>query len=165
MAAKNTLAELFRIAIFCEKNFQAIYLGFARKFAHVPEVSAFWKDLAADEAKHAEHLERIKEAMPDSRLLAPADYDIFTNAQVAEKLSAKNVLSTIKTLDDAYECAHEFENSEVNVVFTFLAKEFAESEERKAFVTAEIKNHTMKLSRFSSLFGEREWRENVPAKD
>ena len=142
----------------CARN---IYLQLSQMFAHVPDVSRFWQDLANDEAEHAGVLEQIQSSMLTEQLIAPADRRLLNS--IAETISLLNKVSleTIDTLDNAYEIAHELESSEVNFVFKCLASDFITNEDRKQIVFLEVEKHQQKLMDFNENFGDRAWRKQI----
>jgi hypothetical protein len=64
-------------------------------------------------------------------------------------------------LNDAYELAHELENSEVNSIFKFLTSELIPSDKQEEFIFSTIKQHQQKLLDFDRNFGDSEWRKGI----
>jgi hypothetical protein len=68
-------------------------------------------------------------------------------------------LSSVNTLDDAYEIAYWFEYSEVNTAFEVILSRFVPSDTRKDFVMDLISEHLAKLHSF----GDAGWRQGIKA--
>jgi len=161
MEKNETMATLFTLAINAEKAAQSFYRGLTKKFSYLPEISNFWKKMEEDEKYHARELENIFNSLPPDKLLVPADQPVLWKAKEVSKFSVEDNLDSIKTLEDAYQIANEFENSEINTVFAFLTRKFISSAERKRFVLSELKYHLAKLMGFPQSFGDAEWRKSV----
>ena len=125
------------------------------------DLSDFWDELVKDEKRHATTLQDVKKLLTLEQLLTSSDKKMWDDVASIQRLLNKDLVGAIKTLDDAYELAHELEFSEVNAVFKFLAAELIPSEERKKFVVTEIKQHQQKLLDFSRNFGDRNWRKGI----
>ena len=160
MHGEETIEQLFELSMAAEKTAGDFYAGLARKFSHLPEVSEFWKEMARDEERHIMGLEAIRDSLTSGQLFVPADQAVLGAVKNALKFSVKEMLASVRNLDDAYELAHDLENSEVNTVFEFLSTEFRPSRERKEFVRSQVKGHIIKLLSF---FGVRRATTDSPA--
>jgi rubrerythrin len=163
-SSEGTTEYFFQQAIEAENLARDIYVQFAQKFFHVPDVSGFWQGLAYDEAKHAYTLKKAQTALTDEQLKAPADQKLLS--MIKNMISFLHTVSqrAIETLDDAYEIAHELEFSELNYVFKCVAGDFMKQEEGEQFVLSEIDEHHKKLVDFPENFGDRIWRKQIPAR-
>ena len=164
MHSEDTIERLFELSIAAEKTAGDFYAGLAQKFFHLPEVSEFWKGMAGDEEQHMRRLEAIRDSLTSSQLFVPADRAVLDAVKNAVKFSVTEMLASVRNLDDAYELAHDLENSEVNTVFELLSTEFRPSRERKEFVRSQVKGHIIKLSNFFHAFGDDERRKSVAAR-
>jgi len=70
-------------------------------------------------------------------------------------------VSSISNLNDAYELALDQENSELNMIYKFLVREFSRSDDVRKFAMAEVGSHIMKLWDFPKTFGDDEWRMSI----
>jgi len=145
MSDPTTLADLFELAIQAERNAEALYDRFAQLFAAHPKVADFWHQYARQEAAHADWLTQLVESLDADQLDAPADPTILNNAQRLLSFSLDKVLETVHTLDDAYQLATEMENGETNAIFQFLTEHVAPSEQLRAFLRGQLRDHLSKL--------------------
>ncbi len=152
---------LFELAIEIEYKAAHIYERLSKLFSHVQGLSDFWDELVKDEKRHATTLQDVKKLLTPQQLLTHSDKKMWDNIASIQRLLSKDLVGAIKTLDDAYELAHELEFSEVNAIFKFLAAGFIPSDERKKHVVSEIKQHQQKLLDFSRNFGDRNWRKGI----
>lgn len=157
----GTIELLFEHAIEIEYKAAHIYERLSKLFEHVPGLSDFWSDLAQDEIRHAATLLDVQKLLTPEQLSARSNKKIWDNVTNTQHLLNRDLVGTINTLDDAYELAHNIENSEVNAIFQFFAAEYVPSDERKKFVVSEITQHLKKLMDFSSNFGDRNWRKGI----
>jgi len=154
-----TFAAVFELAIQAERSAAEFFLMLAEGFSHVPGLPAFWEGMARDEVHHEKALEEIRESLPNDQLLLPADYELLKMAWGLQRVLARE--PAIETLEDAYQTAHELENSEVNTLFQLLANRFISSEKRKQVYLSEIRDHVAKLLDFSATFGSSDRRRRV----
>ena len=64
-------------------------------------------------------------------------------------------------LDDAYECAHELEEKEVEVIFDLLKEDSINKYEGIHTLLKEDQEHLQKLIDFGDTFGKMEWRKLI----
>ncbi len=164
MRDADTVATLFDLAISLETILRALYRKFAQRFAHVPEASRLWEAMGKDEMWHAQKLEAIRDSLSVDELHGEANARMLHAARWLVRLSVDDALKTVRTLQDAYELAHELEHSEVNAIFGFLASEFIPSEAQRRFVRAEIRNHLDRLARCPEVVADPAKRSAVHAK-
>lgn len=117
-----------------------------RQFARHEDVAGFWRECAGEEVMHAEWLERLRDSLTPERLSAPADPEVMEDARRALQVPVKRRLQDVYNLEDAYQLAHELENSETNAVFGFLISNFAEDKETQAFLRSQLQDHIGKLA-------------------
>lgn len=165
MKNDETYYTLFDLAITGENKGRDFFNALSATCDDYPEIAAFWKKMAADESDHISLLEELRASLTAEQLNLPADSSMLWKAREVLQFSVKNTLEQIKTLDDAYERAHELESSEINTVFTFIMEAFVSSEQRLSFLIAQIKNHQLKLVLFSKTFGDARWRQNIALKN
>ena len=156
-----TLANLLRLAIKAEETAEVFYRRLAEKFFEFDEISTLWEKMAEDENAHVRYIENIRESLTPAQLDADTDFDLLRKANEVVKFSADELLNSVKTLNEAYNLAHDIEHSEVNYVFRFLINKFADSEQVKKFAIAQLKEHLDRLMNFGKKFGA-EFRESVP---
>ena len=154
MIETGSIDELFEQAIAIEQTAQHIYEQFARLFAQHSDVAAFWTQYAADEARHARWLDRLRESLTPDQRAAPADSQLLTTARALVQSAESQPLNRIFDLNDAFQLAHYLESSEVNTIFVFLVKAFDTDPEIEEYVHAQIKDHVEHLSvEFPQAFG------------
>jgi len=161
MSDNDTNATMFELSIDIAKHNQNLYHKLVEMFAPWPEVSDFWKGMERDEMYHTRTLEGIRGSLRPNQLLTPADPSILQKTKKVLNIPIEERVNSLDTLNDAYEMAHELENSEVNMIFEFLVKEFESSEETRKFALAEIDKHLEKLIKFPETFGDIEWRKSI----
>jgi rubrerythrin len=145
MSTKTTNAELFELAIAVERTAEELYRGLEAKFADCQEVADFWREYAAEEVGHAQWLEHLRDTSSPERLSAPADPAILRDVHEILQFSTQNALKRVKSLEDAYQLVHEFENSETNAIFEFLITNFSSDKETRAFLRSQLNDHLSKL--------------------
>ncbi len=163
LGAEESTAALFSLAVTAECKGRDFYAELWRRFEDVPAVAEFWKELRDDEVEHAQTLEGVCDSLAPEQLSEPVDRAMLTRLRTTVGLLSEARRQSIRTLDDAYELAHEFENSEINAVFVFLTNRFVGSTTRKTFYVSEIEHHQGKLVHFTERFGGPEWRRSIPA--
>lgn len=116
-----------------------------------------------DERAHIRVLTKMRSSVPAERLLAPARPDVIKKAKEVLAVAVAARVACVENLDDAYELAHDLENSELNVVFEFLVKEFAPAEQARKFALSGIQRHLRRLSDFRVRQGNRAQRRTIRA--
>ncbi|MGD8786104.1 MAG: ferritin family protein [Phycisphaerales bacterium] len=162
--SQQTISYLIRQAIEAENYARGIYLQLSQMFAHVPEISSFWKDLAADEVEHADILKEIQDSLSADQLDAPAEHQLLESIGKVISFLNRISLETIGTLDEAYEIAHELEFSEVNYIFECVTNDFVTSSDRNRILSLQIRDHQKKLLGFAGNFGDQAWRRQILVK-
>ncbi|MBN1933117.1 MAG: hypothetical protein JW934_00555 [Anaerolineae bacterium] len=145
MPNQDTVADLFELAISAERGAEALYTRFTELFAEHPPVAEFWRVYARQESMHAEWLEQLADGLDEDQLAAAADATILKDAQKTLSFSLEQTLSTIETLEDAYQLASEMENGETNAVFAFLTEHLAPSDRLRTFLRGQLSDHLNKL--------------------
>ncbi len=164
-AGDGSTAAPFALAIECEDRARRIYASLGDRFAHVPEAAGLWAQMMQDEERHLAQLRSIREALTREQLAQPADEGTLARAQAVVVAPFEHRLAAVKTLDEAYELAHELEHAEVNRIFAVLANAFIPRAERRAFYLANLKEHAGRLADFASRHGGAEWRRGIRARD
>ena len=155
MTEQATNGELFNLAIAAEEAAEELYRGLEAKFAQHPDVAAFWRQYAAEEAAHAHWLARIRDALSPEQLAAPADSQILGEALKASGFSVGSALKGIENLEDAYQLVSEIENEEINAVFEFLIEGFSTIPEAQSFLRAQLRDHINRIMiEFPERFGD-----------
>jgi len=165
MKNEETYYTLFDLALSGENKGCDFFNALSATCDGYPEIAAFWKKMAADESDHISLLEELRASLTAEQLSLPTDPSMLWKARKVQQFSVKDTLEKIKTLDDAYERAHELESSEINTVYTFIMEALVSAEQRRSFLKAEIKNHQNKLVLFSETFGDARWRKNIVLKN
>ncbi|MBN2589876.1 MAG: hypothetical protein JXA96_08430 [Sedimentisphaerales bacterium] len=161
--SEQTANYVFQQAIKCEWKTRRLYILFSKMFESIPRVSTFWIELAKDEENHAKTLIQIQESMTKQQLNNKADKELLGNIRKVLSFFKKISTDQFKTLDDAYELAHELESSEINSVFKILATNFISDETLKEITISQLGNHVEKLIKFNENIGNRTWRKEVIA--
>ena len=160
-----TVNALFDLAIMAEQAAEELYRGLAACFAHHPQVAGFWREVAADEAGHAQCLETIRSNLSAEQLAAPANPAVFEQASWTARFSVARALARIRNLEDAYHLASELENGETNSVFESLTSDLALAQMSRSFLRAQLSNHVAKIAAFPDRFGDKASRLRIKALD
>ncbi len=160
-----TIRDLFDASLHAEMQGQQFYLCMSEAFAYLPPVAEFWRSLMLDESRHIAAVREIGAGLTDAQLDEPVDAAALERARSILNILTDQAIRAVRTLDDAYELAHEYESSELNRLFTFLATKFDRDGMRSSFIVHEIADHQSKLMRFTEQFGGRSWRVLIPALD
>lgn len=146
MSNNSTIARLLELAIAAENAAEELYRGLEARFTHHEDIANFWREYARGEVMHAAWLERLRDSLTPERLSTPADSDVMEDAYRALQAPVKRWLQDVHNLEDAYQLAHELENSEINTVFEFLISNFAEDKKTQAFLRSQLRDHIGKLA-------------------
>lgn len=157
----ENIVRFFEQALEIEQKSADIYTKLSKLFSHVPEVSAFWNELAREEKQHRDKLKEIYDSLTNEQLFSFLSEDIMQKLNEIQNILNKDLISPIKNLNDAYELAHQLEYFEVEAVFKFLANKVITSEDRKNFILSEINDHQQKLMVFCNKFGDATSRRRV----
>lgn len=159
---QQTLEALFEAAIRIEALAATMYRGLAERFAHHPQAVALWHSLAADEDMHARVLARVLAALPPDQRTSSAPAETWLS--VAEILGRRErePVSSVMSLQEAYELAHEFEHSEVNAIFQFLSVDLLPGAIEAEFIRTHIAQHQQKLTDFRQAYQGEDWRQVHP---
>jgi rubrerythrin len=140
------------LAISAEKATEELYRRLEAKFAHHQEVADFWGKYAAEEARHAQWLERLRDRSSPEQLSAPADPLMLKDARKILQFSIEDALEKIENLEDAYQLMTELENSETNAIFEFLIANFSSDERTLSFLRSQLEDHLARLTEFPTQF-------------
>lgn len=162
----ETVAKLFEDAIALERAAETLYEKLGGMFANYPEVALFWRHYADEENGHASYLERVRAGVGEGRLVQPANEDMLRKVRDCLEQASPSRLGKVKTLEDAYQLAHELENSETNAIFEFIILNFATDELAKShsFLRTQLNTHIARLENdFPNLYKSRTARQKVLA--
>jgi rubrerythrin len=166
MSSEATVEDVFQLAIEAERAAERLYQGLAAKFAHHADVARFWEEYASEEAVHASKLEELRQDIAAEKLSGPVTRDVLEQARRASQIDVERALEGVADLQDAYELAHETENSETNSVFEFLMTRFAESEGAQDFVRMQLRDHVGRITMgFPEPYSDVETRRAIEAKE
>lgn len=160
MENDETWATLFELVIELEKAAADFYRGLAKNFSHVPKVSEFWREMQMEELRHVEIATNIRDSLTPSQLPDPADPSLLRKVRETLRLLDKDKVNFVRTLDDAYQMAHQLETSEAGMVLGLLKIRFTDFDKHKRFAVLETR-HTDKLTDFSQTFGDAGWRKSI----
>ncbi len=163
MSKVDSVEALLELAITAEQKNKKFYQGLSKKFSNIPAIAYFWQGMVIEEVQHSQELENIRNSLSPNQLSAPVDSSTLEKAKKAMGYSVTDTLSSIATLDDAYEIARDLERSEVNTVFAFIMNEFIPSEKQKEFIMWQLEHHTQKIVKFPDIYGDSNLRKKVMA--
>lgn len=157
----NSLNNLFHKSIRVEQIAIKFYLHLAAMFSNNEKLHLFFNDLANDETLHASALREAMSLLSPEQLNGLVDeHKIKEIDAILQKMNMINY-DSLKNLDEVYELAHDVEFSEINSIFLYLTIECVPSQNRKELFRTIIDEHQNKLTDFSILFGDREWRKSI----
>ncbi len=159
----KNVSDLFEFAIGIELSSGELYSVLTKKFAHVEGVASVFEALAKDEGKHAAELVKIRNSLAEPQLQEVVAREYALKIKYLGQFTSLIKAAAVRNLDDAYELAHDLENSEVNRVFQMLATKYVPAERRKQFVASEFSQHTARLREISKQFSDRTSRRSVEA--
>lgn len=145
MTGADTVNQLFTLAITAENAAEAMYLVLAQRFAPFDEVAQFWREMAHAETVHARVLERMRGRLDPVVLNSSGDPVVLRQAQEVARHEVVAAARAVADLEDAYQLAHETENSEINTVFEFLVITFPENPATGEFLREQLQIHAQRL--------------------
>lgn len=156
--ADLTVREVLERAIRIEKSVADLYAIFTKRFSHVPGMPDFWNDLRRDEIGHIGELRVIYESLPEGKLCSAERRAISVSVNRALASVGDECLSGVKTLDDAYQIAHDLEFSEINAIFKYLTIDLVSPSSRSEIIANQVDEHERKLEDFDERYGDKTWR-------
>ena len=108
---KKTIGEIFSIAIENECKVADFYTALTKLFINILEVSAFYAGMAEDEKLHTKTLQGIYNSLDQKQLNSLSEEHLFKSVITLRDFLNKNLINSVKNLDDAYEIAHQIESS------------------------------------------------------
>ncbi len=158
---EQTNEQLFELSIAIEHRASDFYQAFSIMFSHVSGLEAFWQVLINDELGHESILKEARKSLTSAQLQSQADDRMWKSIMRIRRWFTDDLVTSVRTLDDAYELAHQLEYSEINAIFEFLASEWMPAEKRKEIIHNIIEKHLNTLMSFSDLFGDKDWRSSI----
>ena len=143
---RMTVEQAVKEAIQAEKTAEEVYLGLEQKFRGEPEIAAYWKQFAVDEANHAEWINNLTANLNASDLEKPVETQTEYLLYKVGLLASETVLAGIHNLAEAFDTATRLENGETNAIFCFLIDNFAVDQHIRDFLLAQLAQHVHRLS-------------------
>jgi rubrerythrin len=140
-----TIGDLLAVGVHLEAAAQCFYQGLAEMFRHAPEVADFWRRFAEDEALHGKRLIELRASMSDTRLSEPTDAMMLEAGRKLLIPPLEDRLREVRSLDDAYEMAHDLETSETNTIFRFFITEFSQDRRIITAIMHHLDGHVERL--------------------
>jgi hypothetical protein len=165
MQSEQTLEELFKMSMQIELKAAEIYTSLEGLFEEYPDISAFWNGLHEDELNHFSILQSVHGNIPAEALSDQVNTTLWKITKGTLDILSGINLNRVRTLDDAYNLAHDMEFSKVNAIFKFLTLDVVPCKQGDAFIDLIINEHLAKLTDFSQNFGDKRWRRSIPAKN
>lgn len=159
------LGDLIEISFLAEREAMYFYQGLAGRFRQMPEISGFWLDMADEEDSHVDLVDSLRVTLTDDELARPVDAELMAKVEGFLKFNAKEALTGIHNLDDAYKFSVNLEFSELNKMLEVLVNNTSTGQEEKERIVRLIYEHQAKLKKFSALFGDAVWRREIKAID
>lgn len=141
----NSFERAIARAIMCESTIRDVYEQLADLFSHVPELETVWRQMAEDEERHIDLLAEVRRHLSPEAQRSEAPRSLWDRIEEAEAYLEQARLDGVRTLDDAYELAHEMENYELVSLFQVLAVGDVPTELRDRFLSLQIDEHIGRL--------------------
>ena len=143
----STVEDLLTLAIQIEKLCERMYRRMEGMFPSEPQVAAFWRNYADEEAGHARWLEKLQTKSTPEQLTQKADATVLSAAERMLEFATTHALKTVNNMEDAYQLATELENSETNVIFEFLIENYADDPATVTFLRLQLQGHMANLEK------------------
>ncbi len=164
MTGSQTVENLLDLSSAIEKEMVTFYCRMQQIFSHMPEAEELWIKLRDDEINHIIQLDQIKNSLLPDQLSAPADKSMIEKAERVLKFIDSDRWEEIENLDEEVDLANEYENSEANQIFIFLAERYIPRDDRKKFVETIVNDHLERLISLPAGIDTTEDRKRIPAK-
>lgn len=156
-----TLRHLFAYLKASERATERFYMGLSELFLHEPLAAEVWWDMAAEEALHVWLLEKAEEAVEAAgHLDEPVDPATIQEAQRLASLEPEKLWARIRTLEDAYQAAHEVEAMEFDALLEPILLDVFPGDIRNRIARSQFDRHAGPLQRLRTT----EWRRSVEAR-
>ncbi len=164
MTKNPTVENLLALSSAIEKEMVTFYCRMRQIFSHMPEAEDLWTKLRDDEITHIIQLDHIKESLSPDQLAAPADKSMIAKTERVLRFIDPERWEKIGDMDEAVKLANEYENSEANRIFLFLAERYISRDDRKKFIEAIVNEHLERLISLPAAIDTAEARKRIPAK-
>jgi len=145
MTENLTVGSLLDLSTAIEKEMLTFYCHMRHMFSHMPAAKDLWIKLRDDEIDHITQLYRIKQSLTYGQLSAPADRSMIEKADRVLRDIHPDRWGEIENLDDAVELANNYENSEANQIFLFLAEKYIPTADRIEMIETMVNDHLERL--------------------
>ncbi|HTX92078.1 MAG TPA: ferritin family protein [Anaerolineales bacterium] len=135
-------SKLLELSLGLEKDTQKLYKDWAKKFSRLPEVAAFWRDYAEEEAIHIRLLKELRARLSASQLATLIECEVVGDTRQLLLLLRKEKVDDV---EQAFQYADKLEHSEINPLFIVIVSFFEEDEEARAMVRLLLDKHINKL--------------------
>jgi len=157
------IRDWLNLAIAIENRSAELYRRFAVLFKHHAGLADYWREMESDEIRHKSILKEVMENLKED------DANKFIHDATVERTD--KLLSCINddlskmfgNLNDAYECAHELEEKEVEMIFDLLKDDSVNKYGGVHTLLREDQEHLQKLIDFGDVYGKAEWRKMIDA--
>lgn len=155
------IRDWLELAIAIENRSAELYRKFAGLFKHHSEIADYWVKMELDENRHRSILQQVMHEIDESDAKKTIDERKAENSSKLLSCIHDDLSKVFSNLDDAYECAHELEEKEVEVIFDLLKEESMNKYEGIHTLLKEDQEHLQKLIDFGDTFGKMEWRKLI----
>ena len=160
----KSMGEAIKACAGFEKTAALFYHQLAFRFAHLPEVAAFFTSMEKEEGEHERAVNSLYASLSPSELNEAPPKELCESVLTVSRLIEHILSVDVKNLDDAYELAHQLEFSEVNSVLKLLLTHIMPRNKKSSFKLDTVDDHQHGLLEFETRFGDRAWRkEQKPA--
>jgi rubrerythrin len=156
----NQAGELLELSLGFEQNARALYKRWSELFTGVPDVAAFWREYAADEAVHARLLEELRARLTPEQLATRIENELVGDTKRLLAYLTKE--QHIEDLEQAYHFANMIETSEINPLFEIIMSTFEQDEKAITLLRSQLNEHIGKLTyQFPKRFSRPELRQAI----
>ena len=142
---RTTILDVLNASINAERLAETLFLRLEAGFAADPNIAAYFRRFAADEASHAAWLTALRSRLDRDDLDPVVDPDIARLVEKVAGFSLDKALANVHDLDDAYNLVCQVEHGETNAIFRFLVHAFEPDPRTQAFLDRTIEDHVSAL--------------------
>ncbi len=143
-----TLGQLLEIASGWESRAASCYREMSSLFSAHPAIATFWNDMADEEDAHLTLLAQAGADICEETLAEPVDPALEQTVRDTDRMLDAECPDSVANLDDAYELAHLFESSEVNVIVRLLLARAVGGDHHQQWLTSQFEEHVEDLMAF-----------------
>jgi rubrerythrin len=140
----NKASELLELSLSFEHTARELYKRWSELFSDVPDVAAFWREYASDEAVHARLLEELRKRLSPEQLATQIQNELAGDTKRLLAFLQKD--QNIENLEQAFHFATMIEASEINPLFEIIMSTFEPDQKAITLLQSQLNDHIGKLT-------------------